>query len=71
MTGAFSVVIARIKKELRTLELLENELTNMLERGMAENDCERKRAFASLLHDFYTCVEKVFQISLIFSLYPL
>lgn len=61
MTGTLAVAVARIKKELISLEELEKELSAMLERGPAEDDFERKRAYASLLHDFYTCIEKIFQ----------
>jgi hypothetical protein len=61
MTGTKSVVTARIKKEIKTLEMLGKELEAMRERGTVNNDSERKRAFASLLHDFYTCIEKIFQ----------
>ncbi|GAB4257248.1 ribonuclease toxin HepT-like protein [Thermincola ferriacetica] len=61
MTGTLLVAVARIKKELVNLEELEKELVAMIERGPAEDDFERKRAFASLLHDFYTCTEKIFQ----------
>jgi hypothetical protein len=61
MTGTKSVVTARIKKVKKTLEMLGKELEAMRERGTVNNDSERKRAFASLLHDFYTCIEKIFQ----------
>lgn len=61
MTGTLSVVISRINKELNSLESLQKELAIMLERGSAEQNSERKRAYASLLHDFYTCIEKIFQ----------
>jgi len=61
MTGTVLVVTARIRKELKNLDMLKKEIVKMLERGAAENDSERKRAFSSLLHDFYTCVERMFQ----------
>ncbi|MBU7006723.1 hypothetical protein [Phosphitispora fastidiosa] len=61
MTGTVLVVTARIRKELKNLDMLRKEIVEMLERGGAENDSERKRAFSSLLHDFYTCVERMFQ----------
>lgn len=56
----FAALKADIDRELRNLERLSRELNEILS-TTAEGSATRVRAAGSVLHDFYTGVEKIFR----------
>lgn len=58
--GRFAALKADIDREMRNLERLTQELDTVLD-ATAEETPVRVRAAGSVLHDFYTGVEKIFR----------
>ncbi|GAW94094.1 hypothetical protein [Calderihabitans maritimus] len=60
MSPDLMVMEARIRKELSQLQKLEKELAGILKAGETKMESVRLRAYASILHDFYSGIEKIF-----------
>lgn len=54
-------LIDEIKIEVENLERLNREMKDLLERIKDEPTFIEIRATASILHDFYSCIEKIFE----------
>ena len=58
----FAILIAEIKQELASLDQLTQECNEFYELNRAEIDTTANlRVLGSILHDFYTCIEKIFR----------
>lgn len=60
MTPNIVLLEARIRKELFQLEKLEAELRSVIKMKDLKFESVRSRVYASILHDFYSGIEKVF-----------
>lgn len=58
----FKILKAEIKQELISLKQLTQEFVEFFESNKAEiNTSTNLRVLGSILHDFYTCIEKIFR----------
>lgn len=57
----FSLLKIELQEELKNLERLNNELSQILDNLVCEPTFVELRAMGSILHDFYCGVEKVFK----------
>lgn len=62
MTGTVLVVTARIRKELKNLDMLKKEIVKMLERGAAESDSEGKGLFHPCCMIFTPVLKECFRL---------
>jgi hypothetical protein len=60
MTPNFILLEARIRKELHQLEKLQDELNTLTKLKEQKLKSIKLRAYASILHDFYSGIEKIF-----------
>lgn len=60
-SGKFAGLLADIDLELKNLDRLVNELGNTLPKIGSPPDSFEVRAIGSIVHDFYTGVEKIFE----------
>lgn len=60
MTPNLILLEARIRKELDKLEKLQDELTTLAKLKEQKLKSVKIRAYASILHDFYSGIEKIF-----------
>lgn len=62
----FKILSSEIKKEIKTLKHLVNEKNDFFNRNKGtdyelEKNFHKLRVYGSILHDFYTCIEKIFR----------